>query len=108
MIPGKNKVTEILESLDDVKRASAPDFFYTRLRARMEKETSEKRERPWILRPAYAVITLVLLLLINAAVILQKQDSAEDVQQDPENTQSLAAEYSLNDNTVLYELTTDQ
>jgi hypothetical protein len=108
MIPGKNKVTEILESLDDVKRASAPDFFYTRLRARMEKETSEKRERPWILRPAYAVITLVLLLLINAAVILQKQDSAEDVQQDAENTQSLAAEYSLNDNTVLYELTTDQ
>jgi hypothetical protein len=108
MTPGKNKVTEILESLDDIKRASAPDFFYTRLRARMEKETSEKRERPWILRPAYAVITLALLLLINAFVIIQKQDSSEDVLPDNENSQSLAAEYSLNDNTVLYDLTTEQ
>ena len=108
MTTGKNKVTEILESLDGVKRASIPDFFYTRLKARMENETEVKTARPWILRPAYAVLTLVLILLVNAAVIFQKQDSTEEVIQETDNLQAMAAEYSLNDNTILYDLTTEQ
>ena len=43
---------EIINSLDGVKRASAPDFFYTRLKARMEKGLDPGYRRSWVLRPA--------------------------------------------------------
>lgn len=108
MKPGENKIREILESLDGVKRASAPDYFYTRLKARMEREHEAKAKRPWILRPAYAIITLVLVLLVNAAVILQKQDSPEIVTEETDLATSFAAEYSLNDNSILYDLSNEQ
>ena len=32
----QDKIEQILQSLDANQRASAPDFFYTRLKARME------------------------------------------------------------------------
>ena len=108
MTTGKNKITEVLESLDNVKKLSAPDFFYTRLKARMENELVAGPKRPWILRPAYAVLTLVLILLINAAVILRMQSNNDEALQDIENPQSLAAEYSLNENSILYDLSSEQ
>ena len=38
------KVEDILSSLDGVQKAVAPDFFYTRLKARMEKQDKARRE----------------------------------------------------------------
>jgi hypothetical protein len=94
------KIDEILESLDHVKRASAPDFFYTRLKARMEKGYEPSVKRPWVLRPVYALTALALVILLNAAVILQR-NNANDVAgngTDTEAYQSIAAEYNLDDN----------
>ena len=108
MKPGENKINEILESLDGLKKATAPAYFYTRLKARMEREQEAKLKRHWMLRPAYAIITLVLVLLVNAAVILQKQESTEPAMDDTELMTSFAAEYSLNDNSILYDPSTDQ
>lgn len=43
MYTGESKNTDkILNSFDNIRRIPAPDFFYTRLKARMEK----KREVP--------------------------------------------------------------
>ena len=52
MNPEKNKkIEEILGSLDGIKKAPAPDFFYTRLKAKMEAGLLPKKSRPLILRP---------------------------------------------------------
>jgi hypothetical protein len=102
----ENKIEQILKSLDGNQPVSAPDFFYTRLKARMEREFQPgKRVKTLILRPVYALTILILVLTINAIVILKGEGNTEINTTDTETAQSLAAEYSLNDNNVIYDLT---
>lgn len=104
-----SKIDEILGSLDNAQRAAAPDFFYTRLKARMEKGFEPATPRSWIVRPAYALVALVLVLLINTAVILQSNTTTDNnPTADTETLQSIAAEYSLTDNNTLYDLNQDK
>jgi hypothetical protein len=96
------RTEEILNSLDGVSRATAPDFFYTRLQARMEKELLKngrfEPKHPWILKPVFAVAMLVMILVINAAVIFQRNSEVSDpVATETDSYQSIASEYSLND-----------
>ena len=103
----RNKqVEEILGSLDGSQRAAAPDFFYTRLKARMERglEQAQSLNKSWLLRPAFAITALAVILLINAFVILKNDASKDTATNDVETLQSIAAEYSLNDNSPVYDL----
>ena len=105
-----NKIEQILNSLDGNQQAEVPEFFYTRLKARMERELGQENtsNKAWILRPAYAVATLVLVLVINIAVILKGEQATDNISNgDTETAQSIAAEYSLNDNNIVYDLTPD-
>jgi hypothetical protein len=105
-----NRIEQILNSLDGNQRAQVPEFFYTRLKARMERESSQKNRsnNAWILRPAYALITLMVVLIINIAVIVSgEQATYNNSTGDTETAQSIAAEYSLNDNNIMYDLTPD-
>ena len=72
-----NKIEQILNSLDGNQRAAAPEFFYTRLKARMERK-QENYNKPWILRPAYALVTLIIVLVINIAVILKGEQTTDN------------------------------
>src|SRR5689334_210722 len=94
-----NKTEEILGSLDGVKRASAPSFFYTRLKARMEKEMLTAPRNAWRLRPVFAFTALIIVLLVNALVVLKNKTNAPEVtaNNEVESYQSLAAEYSVTD-----------
>ncbi len=112
--PKNSHIEEILSSLDNAKRAEVPSFFYTRLKARMEKETTARPS--WILRPAFALAALLLIILVNAFVIFQSNqtkdtDSVNTVAStllETESMQSLASEFSLNtDNSTLLELNQD-
>ncbi len=96
-----HKIEEILGSLDRTPRAAVPDFFYTRLKAKMEKGLEPAPKRSWVLRPVYALTALAAILLINAAVLFQNNDSTENGNNDLETLQSIAAEYSLNDNNAI-------
>lgn len=106
MKPENNQRTEeILNSLDGLTRASAPDFFYTRLKARMEKELvgtpgRELLKRPWILRPVFAFAALLVIILINAAVIFQGNNDNADPILETESYRSIAAEYRINENVI--------
>ena len=102
----ENQIEDILSSLDGIKRAEAPAFFYTRLKARMEKEAGPETSRPWLLRPVFALAALLIVLLINAAVILKKDNTATPIVADTENEsfQSIAAEYNLNEVVSLTDL----
>ena len=93
-------VEEIMNSLDGCQRASAPDFFYTRLRARMERETAPARPAPWAVRPAYALAGMALILLINVLAVFNRQAASEENAlnlPESDSFQSMAAEYRLNE-----------
>ena len=102
----KNKKTdEILNSLDGMMKATAPDFFYTRLKARMEKGYEPVRKKQGALRPVFAFAALAVVLLVNAAVILKKESGNEVISNnDNDSLQSIAAEYRLNEVVSLYDL----
>ena len=102
----KNKKTdEILNSLDGIMKATAPDFFYTRLKARMEKGYEPVGKKQGALRPVFAFAALAVVLLVNAAVILKKESGNEVISNnDNDSLQSIAAEYRLNEVVSLYDL----
>lgn len=103
-----NKPEAILSSLDGVKRAQVPDYFYTRLMARMQKGTEWNDKKIWILRPAYAVAILLLIVAINVVVFLQKNDETTVADDSQTLQQTIASEYSLADNNSIYDLNTDK
>lgn len=99
----KNKqIDEIIGSLDNIQKAAAPNYFYTRLQARMENELLSKRPKSLVLRPAYILSVLLLVLVINAVAIL-KGSSTESATADSDTMQSIAAEYKINSN-LTYEI----
>ena len=99
-----NQIDSILSSLDQVKRASAPDYFYTRLKGRMQRE-SEQPVGFWLLRPVSAIALLLLLLSINAFLLIDRQQETADVAtvSDNEYSNDIASEYRLHDNLTFYE-----
>ena len=64
-------VDEHLQSILGMQEAATDDFFYTRLKARMEKE---KLQQGWSfpLKPVWVVSTLVLLLAVNGIMLAQQ------------------------------------
>ncbi|OSZ81006.1 hypothetical protein CAP36_07155 [Chitinophagaceae bacterium IBVUCB2] len=92
-----NTTDEVLNSLDGIQRATVPDFFYTRLKARMDKDYEPVSAKSWIFRPVYAVAALLLVLIINAAVIFKNSETKATSNPEIESLQSIAAEYNLNE-----------
>lgn len=95
----ENKINEILNSLDGCTQATAPDFFYTRLKARMEKDAAPAAARTsWMLRPAYAFAGMAIILLINVLAVFNQPGTEENTAvTETETFQSLASEYRLNE-----------
>lgn len=102
--PGaQQKIREILNSLDGIQRAKAPAFFYTRLRARMEKEGG-KSGWPlvgFLTKPALVITITAIILLLNATAITEMwKERNTKVTANTENVQSLTSEYQLYTYTV--------
>ena len=102
-----NKKTEdILNSLDGIRRASAQPFLYTRVMARLSRNTTTGWERmaSLISRPAVAFAAITLFLLINAAVVFHfstttTASTAQDesaVVSDNEYSLSVSSLYDIN------------
>ncbi len=104
------KVEDILGSLDGMKQATAPDFFYTRLKARMEKGYEPVGKRQGVLRPVFAFAALAVVLLVNAVVVFTKNDAETgNLASNDNEIQSVAAEYNLNDlNSTLYDISPEK
>ena len=87
-------IEQILQSLDTVQRAQAPDFFYTRLRARIEQVATA----PVIRRPALVLGALILMLCMNVFVLLRgTARSLTQVQETENETMQMVDAYGLND-----------
>ena len=108
-IEQNKKTEEILNSLDGAQRASVPDFFYTRLKAKMEKGYEPDATKSWVLRPVFAIGALVVILLINATVLFTRTyNPKENTVVDTDNLQSIAAEYRLSESNSLYDLNVEK
>lgn len=108
MNSGKNsKSEEIINSIDGIRRATTADFFYTRLKARMEKEILPASKNPAVLRPVFIISMLAVVLMLNAAVFLIGKNNSSSVAfsgSESDALQSIAAEYSPTDVSSLYDL----
>jgi len=99
----QNRVEQVLNAWDGAKRAEAPAFFYTRLRARMDAEqTGDQTVKSWIFKPAFVVASLVLVIIINAFIYFQNDNSTNDnstiSSSYDESAQSITAEFFSSDN----------
>jgi hypothetical protein len=73
MTPEKNIQQEIertLQSLDGIQRAEVNPYLYTRIKARMQKDTgSWEKAFSFISRPIVALTILVLVMAINGLTL---------------------------------------
>jgi len=85
-------VDEHLQSLQGMQEAGTDDFFYTRLKARLEKDRSQQG---WSfpLKPAWVVGSLVLLLAVNGFMLSQKFKPAKTQKATSATLQSFAESY---------------
>jgi len=65
----QQEVEKTLQSLDVVTRAEANPYLFTRIKARMQKNTSWERISSFVSRPVIAFATLLLIMAINAFVV---------------------------------------
>ncbi len=93
------KIEATIQSLNGIQRVAPMPFFYTRLRARMEKE---KNTAPisWMPlgKPVWLIATLFVFLVLNA-IMIKQSSNAKNKQLSASETpslQSFASEFELN------------
>ncbi|MFZ4771024.1 MAG: hypothetical protein ACOYLO_12655 [Ferruginibacter sp.] len=85
-------VEEHLQSLQGIKETGTDDFFYTRLKARME---SALEEEGWSfpLKPVWVIGSMTLLLAINIFMLSQEFKSNNNNKPNSATVQSFAEQY---------------
>ena len=92
----QEKVEQAMSSLDNVQRATANPFLYTRIQAVLEKEEKGfwASFGSFITKPAVAFATLVLILSMNSLVLFSNSDPTVSASSNEEE-QLFAGEYTL-------------
>lgn len=94
----KNKATplvdEYLQSLQGLQATGTDDFFYTRLRARMDKRISNQS---WALpfKPALLIGTLSILLILNGLILASQFNNKKTNSAEKSSIQKFAESYDL-------------
>ncbi|MEO7312731.1 MAG: hypothetical protein ABIX01_20275 [Chitinophagaceae bacterium] len=95
----EEEIEAALNSLDGAERAEASPFFYTRLKARMDKKNGASGIAGirW-LKPSLAFAVLALLVAMNVLTIISKKQSASDgaAKTNASVSEQLAKDYDLN------------
>ncbi len=88
------EIEHTLRALDGIKRASPRPFFVTRTEARLDSRLDQLVVGRWAFRPAYLLVSLGVITLLNlsAIVVYQHQLSVDEQQQ---ATESFAAQWKL-------------
>lgn len=83
---------DLLGKLERLTPAEPAPFFYTRVRARLER--NQQSASSWILRPAYAIAGLTLLVLLNVTIAFSNH-SPEPTSTESTTYDGFVAEYHL-------------
>lgn len=88
-------VEEALSSVDDIGRAATKPYLFTRIQARMNKETESFWDKAsWFIgRPAVAFTGLCMVVLINTMVIMYNKP-ADSVNTTEQTAQTQTDEFS--------------
>lgn len=85
----ETQLEETMNSLDGLQKASPAPFFFTRVRARIQREQNSQWSiiSSFIARPAVAFAGISLIVLLNiAALFYQKEHSATAMLTDQNDT----------------------
>ena len=77
----QRKVEDALSSIDNIQAAEPNPFFYTRLQARLDGSRVSAWEKicTAVTRPAVALMTLALVVILNVAVVVQGVTAVSNV-----------------------------
>ncbi len=99
----KDQTDKILQSLNGISKLKAPDFFYTRLQSRMEKELLASPAFPLLLRPAFLNTCLALVFVVNLVTLASGNKDVEQVKKQEAPIERFATEYNMGTADQLYE-----
>lgn len=85
-------LNEHLQTVKDIKEIGTDDFFYTRLKARMENERNNF-ETYFSLKPIWIISSLVLLLVVNFFILTKENKEQPTAQTNVSTLQNFAAAY---------------
>lgn len=90
-------VEEIIRSIDGIAPAAAPEYFYNKLRNRMENTIAAQASPKLLMRPAIVIAALFVCVVMNIFLITKQSKSRSDLVA-PEQTglSSFSEEYGLN------------
>ena len=71
MMENDKRTERMISSLDGLQKTAAPDFFYTRLMGRMQRETEPAKKPFFLLRPAFITAALSVVFIINLFSLTQ-------------------------------------
>jgi len=98
------RTDRIINSLDGLQKATAPDFFYTRLTGRMQRATEPVRNPFFLLRPAFITPVLLLVFIVNIFSLTQLNKQSEQKTNNQLNKaaslNSFAEAYNMNTESV--------
>ena len=84
-------VDDHLRSVEDLKEVATDEFFYTRLKARMQRDSTRAWSFP--LRPAWVIGTLMVLLAANGYMLSQRKSTTGNSFSASQSLQNFAASY---------------
>ena len=99
------QVEEILESLNGIEKAEPRPFFFTRLQARMARESDPSvfgRAISVFSRPAVVMATLLVFLLVNGYFLFNRMSPSQPATEEV-TYQALAVEYTNLNAPALYD-----
>ena len=104
----QQEVEKTLNSLDNIQRAEASPYLFTRVKAALQKEEKSfwTIATGFLSKPVVAIATILITIMINAAVFFNAP-SSEAVQNNQNGEQIFASDYDLTA-TTFYDATVDQ
>ena len=98
------RVEKIMESLNGLQKTAAPDFFYTRLRGKMQREMEPVKKPSFLLRPAFITAVLSIFLIVNVFSLFEigktPKQNATTQPVNPATIESFATAYNMNTESV--------
>ncbi len=94
----EEEIEKTMRALAGIEAAEPKPFFYTRLKARMEKaQEAMPPQIRWVMKPAYLFSTLAIIIVLNvvSAVNYSKSSTQDSNEQ---NIEGFAKEYGFNQN----------
>lgn len=89
-----SRIDSVLNSLEGIQRAKAPDFMYTRLKGKMEQEFDQGGPiGRWLTRPVLALTIAAIILIANATTVVKMWEQSTHPNTNTESGQLVAAEY---------------